>query len=368
MAAECGSPEAVRAAEAALLPIFSPEWAAELVASERDTHPFEWAWVDRGGIAKLVKLGFSLHRVGSPQQLTADLREPARFATRSSEAWAGAFMIAHGATVEYIDERSGGDEQSVSAARAKPEFIARIDETRVAVEVKHLDMGDDERAYMQISNAFSDGFFFGECEAGAADLPNAGTRAIYRQPPHLLEVLANQGLEAACAAADRCGRKLGNAYAAFVRDGPADGRYPVAPGLDVLVGTEYSGSEGTSPFPPLESYITRLRRNKLIASAKKFCAYCLPGIVVLFRPSWPVWPHELIEAAAKVLSTSKPLASVAAVIFVDEPPMPGLRWLVDRVHVVPGPAWLELPDALRSRFSRCGECNAMHLPFELLGR
>lgn len=362
--AECGPPEIVRAAEAALLAIFPPAWAMELIAGDADTHPFERLWRSRGDIPRLVKLGFGLHLVGSPRELTADLREPSRFATRTSEAWAGAFMMKHGATVEYIDERTKGDE---GVGTSKPEFLASIGETRFAVEVKHLDMGEDEQAYMRITNAFTEGFIFGEAEAGVADVPNVGARAVYGMPSHALELLVTDGLEAARAAAEKRGRALGREYVDFLRGRPADGHYLLAPELEVLVGAEHSGVEGSFPFPDLESYVGRLRRNKILTSAKKFRAYSLAGILVLFRPWWPVWPGELIAAVAKILAESKQAGSIAAVIFVDEEPMLGMRWLVDRLRVVPGPAWSELPQSLRARFPPCRECGAMHQRFELLG-
>lgn len=362
---ECGSAEVIRAAEEALLSIFSPEWAAALVASDAATHPFERLWLSRGGIPQLLKLGFSLHLTGSPRQLTADLREPARFETRMSEAWAGALMVTHGAAVAYVDERTT-DDQHAPIGTAKPEFIASMDDTRFAVEVKHLDMGKDEQAYMRITNAFTDGFFFGEVAACAGDIPKIGARAIYGMPWDALEILATEGPDAARDAAEQRGRALGREYVEFLRGGPTEGRHRLAPELEVLVGPEHSGAEGSFPFPDRESYVTRLRRNKILASAKKFRAYSLPGVLVLLRPWWPMWPEQLIAMVAEILADSRQAASIAAVIFVDEEPMLGMRWLVDRLRVVPGPAWTSLPEGLRARFPPCGECGGLHRRVELL--
>jgi hypothetical protein len=125
-------PEVQHAAEQALLKVFTPDWCLSRGPDEHPCHPFEWWWAFGAGFRQILELGYALHLLGSPPELADDLlndRDHLKFHTRSAEAWAGCFMRAYGAEVNYIS--AGTAKRSCEARLVWPDSVA-------ALEVKSL--------------------------------------------------------------------------------------------------------------------------------------------------------------------------------------------------------------------------------------
>jgi Rv0078B-related antitoxin len=360
-------PEVATTATAALLRVFTPQWAAALPDSDREAHPFEYWYALGGGVGILLLLGWCLHLAPPPEWLVRRLRTNAvsdsdassRFDPSAAELRAAALFVALGARVQWTEESS---EKSSDLAA----FVGGV---RVNVEVKQLNDGDLEVRYARVDRAFADGFDRG-CAEAMRDVSGIDTQARIDPPLPELERLA--GLDPPDLGSARAlGHAMGLRLGEFVARDSTPGEYEVEPAIRLRVSaTEGAhaqhGYQSRVLTPSSGVYVTRALR--IVRRAiSQLATTDEPGILVLER-RWPHrWPpgfHRGLEAA----TSTEISPSLAAIILREEADVLSRGRTAEAINVIPGPAWSRLPTELRDALpSQCTEHGVRHAVIDLLG-
>ena len=335
-------PDIVAAATSGLLSVFDPQWAAAIPDHPHAPHPFESWYGLGGGVPRLARLGYCLHRVdGLPEKLRARLLNPAEFDGAEAEVRAAALFAQLGASIVW----------NVDSTTRGVEFEAAWSEHRVPVEVEQLGDGDLDRDFGAIDAAFERGLSKGLLASLRTSTTSLASRALLAPLVDELAPLVEAEVEAEerQALARRLGESYGARWGTIAAKAEGPGRHE-SPGLVVEILREGQGHqwEAATLAPGAQVDFARLARNCSRHANQQVAATGLVGVAILERRWPPTWSAPVIELVGRALSRDR-FPSLGAVMMREAARDSEASRTAEIVHVLPGAQWSELPAELRER-------------------